>query len=257
MKKIFDSHSHYNDEAFKEDLPIIFSKLEESGIGNILNCGYDLSSSKKALQQANQYNFVYSSAGYHPQDADKFDEYAYQEIKKLLAEEKVVAVGEIGLDYYYDDAPDREVQKNTFKKQLQLARECNKPVIIHTRDAMADTIEILKPYAGKLDGVIHCYSGSAESCRELVKMGFYIGFTGVVTFKNARRALESLKEVPLDRILVETDCPYMAPEPNRGKRCDSTMLNFTVEKIAQELGIAKEDVISKTCENANRLFRIK
>lgn len=256
MEKIFDSHSHYNDKAYTQDVAEVLQRIQDSGVCHIINCGYNLVSSEKALAQAKRYSFISCSAGYHPQNSDEMTEGAFSELATLLKEEKVVSLGEIGLDYYYENAPDKEIQKQVFIKQLDLALNLDMPIIVHTRDAMQDTLEILSPYAHKLSGVIHCYSGSAESCVELVRMGFYIGFTGVVTFKNARRALEALHTVPLDRLLVETDCPYMAPEPYRGKRCDSSMLHFTVEKIAAELGLSKDEVAKATRENAERLFKL-
>lgn len=257
MEKIFDSHSHYNDDAFNDDCTQVLQNIQDSGVGYAINCGYNLHSSKKALKQAEENDFLYCSVGYHPQDADKMTQEDFAQITQMLSHKKVVALGEIGLDYFYEDAPEKELQKQVFVRQLELAYSTKKPVIIHTRDAMQDTIELLKPYSHKLNGVIHCYSGSAESCVQLVNMGFYIGFTGVVTFKNARRAIEALKTVPLDRLLVETDCPYMAPVPNRGKRCDSSMLDFTLQKMSEELGLTKQETINITTQNAKRLFFIE
>lgn len=256
MEKIFDSHSHYNDDVFIEDEKEVLQRIQREGVGWVLNCGYDLKSSKKALAQAQENDFIYCSAGYHPQDANRLTQENFDGIKELLQAPKNVALGEIGLDYHYEDAPDKETQKAAFVRQLELAQSLGKPVIIHTREAMEDTLNILKPFAHKLQGVIHCYSGSADSCTELVKMGFYIGFTGVITFKNARRAIEALKVVPKNRLLLETDCPYMSPEPFRGKRCDSSLLHYTAQKMGEELGLSKDEVIKLTRENAMELFRI-
>ncbi|MEG1782646.1 MAG: TatD family hydrolase [Oscillospiraceae bacterium] len=256
MEQIFDSHSHYNDEAFLPDVEETLQKIKDCGVENVINCGADLSSSRRALQQAECHDFMYCSVGIHPDSAQEaWDDEVMKEIEALLAHPKAVAVGEAGLDYYYPDRADDETQKHAFISQIELSNRLNKPLIIHSRDAMEDTLKILNDHPLK-SGVVHCYSGSSQSCKQLVKLGLYIGFTGVVTFKNARRALESLKEVPLDRLLIETDCPYMAPEPYRGKRCDSSLLHFTAQKIADELGMSKDELIKITRENAIRLFKI-
>ena len=256
MEKIFDSHSHYNDSSFKEDYRQVLQHIQDSGVGNVVNVGADIESARLAMKQADENEFMYFSAGIHPHDAIQArDEAIMAEIEEMLRHPKAVAVGEAGLDYHFDDSWSPQVQKEAFIKQIQLANKLDKPLIIHTRDAMLDTLNILEEYPLK-SGVVHCYSGSRESCKQLVKMGLYIGFTGVITFKNARRAIESLKVVPLDRLLIETDCPYMAPEPNRGKRCDSSMLHFVAQKMADELGLTKEEIIRITNENARRLFKI-
>ncbi len=256
MEKIFDSHAHYNDDRFKSDYKEILQYIQDNGVGLVMNVGADIQSSRLALKQANENDFMYCSIGIHPHDAIQArDEKIMAEIEAMIQEKKCVAVGEAGLDYYYDDSWSAEVQKEAFIRQIRLSNKYKKPLIIHTRDAMRDTLEILREHPLE-NGVVHCYSGSRESCKELVKMGLYIGFTGVITFKNARRALESLKVVPLDRLLMETDCPYMAPEPNRGKRCDSSMLHFVAQKMADELGLEKDEIIRITRENAKRLFNI-
>ncbi|MBR5520526.1 MAG: TatD family hydrolase [Oscillospiraceae bacterium] len=257
MNKIFDSHSHYNDDSFKDDYCDVLQKIADNGVGTVLNVGADIHSSRLAVKQAEECDFMYCSVGIHPHDSIQArDEAIMEEIEQLIAHQKTVAVGEAGLDYHYDDSWSPEVQKEAFVKQILLANKYNKPLIIHTREAMQDTLDILNEYPLN-SGVVHCYSGSRESCKQLVKMGLYIGFTGVITFKNARRALESLKVVPLDRLLIETDCPYMAPEPNRGKRCDSSMLHFVAQKMADELGMTKDEIIRITRENAERLFNIR
>ncbi len=256
MEKIFDSHAHYNDDSFKKDYKEILQHIQNSGVGLVMNVGADITSSRLALKQAKENDFMVCSVGIHPADAIQArDEDIMAELETMAMDSKVRAIGEAGLDYHYDDSWSPQVQKEAFIRQIKLANKLNKPLIIHTREAMQDTLDILNEYPLK-NGVVHCYSGSRESCKTLVKMGLYIGFTGVVTFKNARRALESLKVVPLDRLLIETDCPYMAPEPNRGKRCDSSMLHFIAQKIADELGMTKDDVIKITNENARRLFNI-
>lgn len=257
MIKIFDSHSHYNNAAFDKDYQQILSHLTKNNVGYVMNCGSDVETSIKAMHQSQSCSFMYFSAGIHPIDTKNITEKDLLKIKEIAQDEKCVAIGEIGLDYHYDDMASPEWQKKIFTQQLDMAIELNLPVIIHIRDAMQDAIDILKCYSGKLNGVIHCFSGSVESCTQLVKMGFYIGFTGVVTFKNARKSLECLKIVPKDKLLIETDCPYMAPEPFRCKRCDSSMLHYVSQKIADELSTDKDSIIKSTCENAKRLFNIK
>ena len=257
MNKIFDSHSHYNNSAFEADYDQLMQHLKDNGVGYVMNCGSSVGASRKAMEQSHNSDFMCFSAGIHPLDIeDDTCDADFEEIEKMAQHPKCKAIGEIGLDYHYDDAAEPEKQKEAFIRQLDMAVKLDMPVIIHIRKAMQDSLEILKPYAGKIRGVIHCFSGSAESCKELVKMGFYIGFTGVVTFKNARKALEALKVVPFDKLLIETDCPYMAPEPFRGKRCDSSMLHQVAQKIADELGKTKEEVLSQTYKNAATLFDV-
>ena len=257
MEKIFDSHSHYNNSAFNEDYDALMQHLKDNGVGYVMNCGSSVDASRKAMEQSHKSDFMCFSAGIHPLDIEpETCDADFDEIEKLATDPKCKAIGEIGLDYHYDDAAEPQKQKEAFIRQLDMAVKLDMPVIIHIREAMQDSLEILKMYKGKVRGVVHCFSGSAESCRELVKMGYYIGFTGVVTFKNARKALEAMKVVPFDKLLIETDCPYMAPEPFRGKRCDSSMLHQVAQKIADELGRTKEEVIAQTFENAARLFEI-
>ena len=258
MEKIFDSHSHYNNSAFSEDYDTLMQHLKDSGVGYVMNCGSSVEASRKAMEQSQMSDFMCFSAGIHPLDIEpETCDADFDEIEKMAAEPKCKAIGEIGLDYHYDDAAEPQKQKEAFIRQLDMAVKLDKPVIIHIREAMQDSLEILKMYQGKVRGVVHCFSGSAESAKVLVKMGYYIGFTGVVTFKNARKSLEAMKVVPFDRLLIETDCPYMAPEPYRGKRCDSSMLHQVAQKIADELGKTKEEVLSQTYENAARLFEIE
>ena len=258
MEKIFDSHSHYNNSAFSEDYDTLMQHLKDSGVGYVMNCGSSVEASRKAMEQSQMSDFMCFSAGIHPLDIEpETCDSDFDEIEKMAADPKCKAIGEIGLDYHYDDAAEPQKQKEAFIRQLDIAVKLDKPVIIHIRESMQDSLEILKMYEGKVRGVIHCFSGSAESAKVLVKMGYYIGFTGVVTFKNARKALEALKVVPFDRLLIETDCPYMAPEPYRGKRCDSSMLHQVAQKIADELGKTKEEVLSQTYKNAARLFEIE
>ena len=258
MEKIFDSHSHYNNSAFSEDYDTLMQHLKDNDVGYVMNCGSSVEASRKAMKQSEASDFMCFSAGIHPLDIEDYTcDADFEEIEKMAVHPRCKAIGEIGLDYHYDDAAEPQKQKEAFIRQLDMAVKLDMPVIIHIREAMQDSLEILKQYRGKVRGVIHCFSGSAESCKELVKMGYYIGFTGVVTFKNARKALEAMKVVPFDRLLIETDCPYMAPEPYRGKRCDSSMLHQVAHKIADELGKTKEEVLCQTYENAARLFEIE
>lgn len=252
--QFFDSHAHYNDRRFREDQKELLESMADHGIGRILNAGCDLSSSLQSIALSEQYDFIYASVGSHPDDADHVDEGLIDVYRNLARKEKVVAIGEIGLDYHYEDVP-REQQKKAFRMQLDLARELQLPVIVHEREAHGDALEIIGDYPD-LRGVFHCFSGSVELARALVKRGWYLGFTGVITFKNARKAVEVAEWAPLDRLLLETDCPYMAPEPNRGRRCDSTMVPRMAEKIAQLRGLSVETVAKATWDNASRLFGI-
>ena len=252
---LFDTHAHYDARRFDSDRHELLASMEQNGVGRILNAGCDLESSRMAMELAHQYNFIYAAVGSHPDDADHVDGALVDTYRELAKDKKVVAIGEIGLDYYYEDVP-REQQKKAFRMQMELARELNLPVIVHERDAHGDGLEIVKDLPD-VTGVFHCYSGSLEMARELVKLGWYVGFTGVLTFKNARKALEVAENVPLHRIVLETDCPYMAPEPYRGKRCDSTMLPRMAEKLAQLRDKTVEEIEQITWENGCRLFRLE
>lgn len=251
---LFDTHAHYDATRFDSDRHQLLATMQEKGVGRILNAGCDLPSSRAAIELAHQYDFIYAAVGSHPDDADHVDEALIDTYRQLAKEKKVVAIGEIGLDYYYEDVP-RQQQKNAFRMQMELARALNLPVIVHERDAHGDGLEIVKEFPD-VTGVFHCYSGSLEMARELVKLGWYVGFTGVLTFKNARKALEVAENVPLHRIVLETDCPYMAPEPFRGKRCDSTMLPRMAEKLAQLRDRSVVEIEQITWENGCRLFRL-
>lgn len=252
---LFDTHAHYDARRFDSDRHELLASMEQNGVGRILNAGCDLESSRMAIELAHQYDFIYAAVGSHPDDADHVDGALVDTYRELAKDKKVVAIGEIGLDYYYEDVP-REQQKKAFRMQMELARELNLPVIVHERDAHGDGLEIVKDFPD-VTGVFHCYSGSLEMARELVKLGWYVGFTGVLTFKNARKALEVAENVPLHRIVLETDCPYMAPEPYRGKRCDSTMLPRMAEKLAQLRNKTVEEIEQITWENGCRLFRLE
>ncbi|PRR80839.1 putative deoxyribonuclease YcfH [Clostridium liquoris] len=253
---IFDSHAHYDDESFNEDRELVIKDLKENNIVGVLNCGASLQGARDSVKLAKGNSFFYAAIGIHPEFADIVDDLVIDELRKLSKYEKVRAIGEIGLDYYDDENPPREVQKRAFIKQMKLAHELSLPVVIHNRDAHGDTLEILKMFP-EVRGVIHCFSGSAEFAKECLKLGYYIGFTGVVTFKNARKIIDVAKEVPLDRILVETDCPYMAPVPYRGKRNRSEYIKYIIEKLAQIKGVPPEDLSHQTILNVKELLNLK
>ena len=252
----FDSHAHYDSEAFDDGRAALLAALPGAGVEGVVNCGCDLMSSRRSVELAEQYPWFYAAVGLHPDAADTLTDAALSELRALLQSPRAVAVGEIGLDYHYPDGPDRAVQQRAFRRQLELARELGKPVICHVRDAVGDAMEIVREFSD-LRGVFHCFSGSAETAQELVQMGWYVGFTGVLTFKNARRAAEAVRAVPLERLLLETDCPYMAPEPNRGKRCDSRMLAFTCARMAELRGLPPEQMAAVTARNARRFFGLE
>lgn len=256
MDKVWycDSHAHYDQRRFREDQAALLGSMADHDIGLIVNVGCDLPSSLQSVALSEKYDFIYAAVGSHPDDADHVDEGTLALYRQLSEQDKVVAIGEIGLDYHYEDVP-RGVQQRAFRLQLELAREIDLPVIVHEREAHGDALEILDDFP-EVRGVFHCYSGSLEMARELVKRGWYLGFTGVITFKNARKAVEVAQWAPLNRLLVETDCPYMAPEPFRGQRSDSTMIPKMVEKIAALRGLPVETVAKATRENAMDLFAI-
>ena len=253
---IFESHAHFDDRRFDDDRNQLLADMPEHGIGRILNVGASIESTKRTIELAKQFEHVYAAVGVHPSDISDLNEETFAWLREQTSKEKVLAVGEIGLDYYWDKEPGvQEAQRYWFRRQLELAKEANLPVIIHSRDAAEDTVEIMKEaYRDGISGVIHCYSYSKEIAKEYIKMGYYIGVGGVVTFKNAKKLVETVEEIPLDRILVETDCPYMAPEPHRGKRNSSLYLPHIIEKIAEIKGTTKEIVTQVTYDNAMRLF---
>ena len=255
---IFESHAHYDDSKFDDDREELLSSMQENGIEKIINIGCSIESCKSTLELTKQYPFVYGAMGIHPSDIGDLNEDTFLWLKEQVKKEKVVAVGEIGLDYYWDK--EEEVQKNQriwFRRQLELAKESNLPVIIHSRDAAADTMEIMKEaHVQGIKGVIHCFSYSKEQAQEYVKMGYYIGVGGVVTFKNGKKMKEVAQAVPIDRILLETDSPYLAPEPNRGKRNSSLNIPYIAAQIAQIKGMEYEEVVNITNQNARRLFHI-
>ena len=250
----FDTHAHYDDKKFNDDRDELLGSMQDSGITMILNAGSSLWSSKFSLKLADKYSFIYASVGVHPHDSKSMTDDTVFELENLLSHPKAMAVGEIGLDFHYDFSP-RDVQKNRFREQLELARQVNKPVIIHERESLNDTLEIIRDYRD-LTGVFHCFSGSWDTAKIILNMGWYLSFTGVITFKNARRALEVLEMMPTDRMMLETDCPYMAPEPMRGNRNSSLYLPYIAEKIAEVRGLAVEEVAAITMVNGLRFFGI-
>ena len=250
----FDTHAHYDSGAFNADRFEILGSMPDAKVGLIVNPGCDLESSKTAIGLAERFNFVYAAVGWHPEDMDKLTDKAYAELERLAEHPKCLAIGEIGLDYYWDDTHKAE-QKELFKRQIELAIRLNKPVIVHDREAHGDSLEIIRDYSG-LRGVFHCFSGSVEMAAELLKRGWYLGFDGPITYKNARKAIEVLEFCRLDKIVVETDSPYLTPVPNRGKRNDSRQLEFVVNKIAEIKGINADEVENITFENGKKLFGI-
>ena len=253
---IFDTHAHYDDRQFEEDRAELLGSMQEQGVGMIVDAGSDIASWDKIGQLTEQYSFIYGAIGVHPDEVGELDEEKMQRMEKLLSGEKMVAVGEIGLDYYWDKEK-RDLQKKWFIRQLELARQLDLPVIIHSREAAADTMEIMKQYAGELSGVIHCFSYSPEQAKEYVKMGFYLGIGGVVTFKNAKKLKEVVQEIPLESLVLETDSPYLAPVPHRGKRNNSQNLVYVAEEIAVLKGVSYEEVVRQTTENAKKLYRLE
>ena len=250
----FDTHAHYDDGAFEADREALLAAANEAGVELMLDPGCDVDSSAVAVALAERFGFVYAAIGVHPHEAAEAKESDLEELKALYSKEKVVAVGEIGLDYHYDFSP-RSIQLEFFEMQLLLANELSLPVIVHDREAHGDTLNLLKKYKPK--GVVHCFSGSAEMAKEVLKLGMYIGLGGAVTFKNAKKPLEVAAVVPENRLLLETDCPYMAPVPLRGSRCDSSMIAYTAEKIARVRSCNVQELIDRCRENAKELFKIK
>lgn len=253
---IFDSHAHYDDEAFNEDREEVIKEIKNAGVEGVLNCGSSLEAARSSFELSMKYEFIYAAVGIHPEYADQVNEKAIDELREMAKNSKVRAIGEIGLDYYYEENPEREVQRKAFREQMKLAEELDLPVVIHDRDAHEDTLNIMKEFP-KVGGVVHCFSGSVEFARECLKLGYYIGFTGVVTFKNAKKLIEVAKEVPRDRMLVETDCPYMAPTPFRGKRNKSDYIKYIAEKLAEIKEITSDELLNDTNNNAKRLLRLK
>lgn len=255
MLSFFDSHAHYMDERFDEDrLKLLPALNKEGNVKYIMNASYDMKSSYEAVKLAEEYEFCYAAVGVHPHDADSITAKDYDEIRKLSAHNKVMAIGETGLDYHYDNS-DRMAQKEAFAKHLELAKEVNLPIIVHEREATKDALDIVLSHNNK--GVFHCFSGSVETAKILLNCGYYISFAGPVTFKNAKTAKEVVRYVPLDRFLIETDCPYLAPVPKRGERNTSFNLVHIVNEIAQLKGETPENIAALSLNNAKELFGVK
>ena len=252
---LFDTHAHMDDRAFDADRAQLLRALPEQGISYLMNPGCSLASSRNADALSKEYDYIYAAVGSHPDAADEVNEEVLEEYRKLCKQNpKIRAIGEIGLDYHYEDIP-RDLQQKAFRAQMELAAELQLPVIVHERDAHADGMQIVSEFSG-VTGVFHCYSGSLEMAKWLIDRGWYIGFTGVLTFKNAKKAIEVAANIPLERLVLETDCPYMAPEPFRGKRNDPGKLYRMAEKLAQLRGLSLEEVCRITVENGKRLYGI-
>ena len=255
MINIFDTHAHYDDEAFNEDREVLLGLLPKEGISHVMTCGTNLVTSYRSLQLAQKYDYIYCALGFHPEEAHEERKGDLDTIKELLKKEpKAKAVGEIGLDYYWEENAPREVQIDLFRRQIEIAKELDLPVIVHDREAHEDTFSILSEMRPK--GVLHCYSGSKEQALQYTEMGFYIGLGGVVTFKNARKAVEVAESIPIDKLLLETDCPYMAPVPHRGERNDSRLISLVAEKIAEIRGMDPQEIADITNKNAREFFGI-
>ncbi|MBQ9530766.1 MAG: TatD family hydrolase [Eubacterium sp.] len=252
-KDIFDTHSHYDDERFNDDFQTLLTELPQKGVCNVVSCGCDIVSSKANQALAHEFDYFYFATGFHPENLEGFELDSLSEIEKIAKDEKCLAIGEIGLDYHWMSST-KEKQKSFFAAQLELANDMKMPVIVHDREAHGDSMELLRKYKPK--GVMHCFSGSPEMAKEIVKLGMYIGLNGVVTFKNARKSLEVVKEIPLERLVLETDCPYLAPEPNRGKRNDSSLIPFIAERIGETLGMDAQEVLTITKNNAKELYKL-
>lgn len=249
--KLIDTHTHYDDEMFDDDRDALITSMLENSVDGFVSIGCTLERSEYAVSFAKSYERVYAAVGIHPEDCYKLPADYLKRLKKLAEYEKVVAIGEIGLDYH-SDGYKRKLQIQTFREQIELARELDLPIVVHSREATADTLEILREY--KPRGVVHCYSGSAETAREILNLGMYISFTGVLTFKNAKKAVEACEIIPLDRLMLETDCPYMAPVPHRGQRCDSSMVLNIAEKVAEIKKLPLKTVVETCNDNAVRFF---
>ena len=251
---LFDTHAHLNDPAFDADREALINGLSEKGIGFVMNAGCSLEASRESIALAEKYPFIYASVGSHPDSANEVNDELIETYLQMTKHPKVKAIGEIGLDYYYEGF-DRQIQIKAFEMQMELAKQAELPVIVHERDAHEDGMAMVRKFP-EVTGVFHCYSGSAEMARQLVNLGWYIGFTGVLTFKNARKAVETAASIPLEQIVLETDCPYMSPEPYRGRRNDPGRLIHMAEKLAEIRNLPVEEIIQITTENAKRLYRI-
>lgn len=253
---LFDTHAHFDDAQFDNDRDAVLKSLKDFNVSNITNIGSSMETSRNSVKLAESYDFVYATVGVHPSEVENLTEADMDELKDLSRHPKVRAIGEIGLDYHYPDDPSPEMQKKWFIRQLDLAKELNMPVVIHDRDSKGECLEILKE-KNVSKGVVHCFSGSAQTAREILDLGMMISFTGVLTFKNARRAIEACRAVPLDRLMIETDCPYMAPEPHRGERNFSGYVEFVARKMAEIKEVSYEELCKITMDNAKRFYGIE
>lgn len=253
---IFDTHAHYDDEAFDEDREALLGRMLQGGVGRIVNVGASMKTSAATIELTKQYDFIYGAVGVHPSETGDMKDADIQQLTEWSTLEKIAAIGEIGLDYHYDE-PSKEVQHHWFEAQLELARSVQLPVIIHSREAAKDTVDMMKTlHADEIGGVIHCYSYSKELAREFLNMDYYFGIGGVLTFPNATKLKEAVEYIPLDRLVLETDCPYLAPVPNRGKRNSSLNIQYVAEAMAELKGITREEIEAVTFENAKRLYRM-
>ena len=253
---IFETHAHYDDAKFDTDREMLLADLPQRGISPVINVGSSIATTKTTLSLAQEYPFLYAAVGVHPSDVDDLNEDTYAWLRQQTTLQKTVAVGEIGLDYYWPE-PDHETQKKWFLRQLDLAREIKKPVIIHSREAAKDTVDLMtEAHAEEIGGVIHCYSYTKETAKTFLDMGFYFGIGGVLTFKNAKKLKEAVEYIPMDRIVFETDCPYLAPEPNRGKRNSSLNIPYVIAAMAQIKGITEEEVRKAAWDNSLKLYRM-
>lgn len=254
---IFESHAHYDDEQFDEDRKELLESMNENGIEKIVNIGADIKTSQNTVLLTDAYPFIYGAIGVHPNEVGKMTEEDIEWLRQMSRKEKIVAIGEIGLDYYYPE-PSRQLQKHWFLRQMELAEEERLPVVIHSREAAQDTVDMMKAsHAERIGGVVHCFSYTKEMAKKFLDMGFYIGIGGVVTFQNAKKIKEAVSYIPLDRILLETDSPYLAPAPNRGKRNSSLNLPYIAEEIARLKDMDYEEIVKETNENAKKLFGLK
>ena len=252
---LFDTHAHYDDERFDGDREALLAGMPEKNVGLIVNPGCDVSTSRTAVALAESFDFVYAAVGIHPENCGDFEPGMIDQLRQMAKNPRVVAIGEIGLDYYWAENPPRELQQEVLRRQLRLAEELGLPVIIHDRDAHGDTLEMVREFP-RVRGVFHCFAGSAEMARELIKMGWMLSFNGAVTFKNAKKAPEVVAAVPLEKLMIETDAPYLTPVPHRGERNDSSYVRLVAEKIAQIKGLTPEEVEKATWENGRRFFGV-
>ena len=252
---IFDTHAHYDDEAFDEDRESLLQGMKQNGVDCIVNIGANMQTSRNTVALTEQYDFIYGAVGVHPSDVYDMTEADIETLREWSRLDKIVAIGEIGLDYHYPDT-DKALQQKWFIRQLQLAREEKLPVVIHSRDAAADTLAIMQEHGKELGGVIHCFSYTKEMAAEYLKMGYYIGIGGVLTFKNAKKLVEAVEMIPLERLVLETDAPYLAPDPYRGKRNESAYLTYVAQKLAQIKGVSYEEIVMQTAKNANAMYRM-